>query len=58
MKKYIKPSVEIVSLKSSVEIAKSWKATRNGIVSSYLRDQDMTQYTVTQYTTSFQKPTA
>ena len=59
MKKYIKPSVEIVSLKSSVDIAASYKGVRNGIVDSYLRQQDLTQYTVTQYTTSYQKqPTA
>ena len=37
MKKYIKPSVEIVSLKSSVDIAASYKGVRNGIIDSYLR---------------------
>ncbi len=57
MKKYIKPSVEVVSLKSSVDIAASYKGLRDGMIKKYLQT-DPTQYSVTVYTTSLQKPTA
>lgn len=52
MKKYIKPTVEIVSLKSSEDIA---AATYKGVRNSFINLQKFnTDYAITKYTTSLQ----
>lgn len=46
MKKYIKPSFEVVSLKSSVDIAASYSTIRKSMISQALNKQN---YTISQY---------
>ena len=46
MKKYIKPSFEVVSLKSSVDIAASYSTIRKSMISKALNEQN---YTISQY---------
>ena len=46
MKKYIKPSFEVVILKSSVDIAASYSTIRKSMISKALNEQN---YTISQY---------
>ncbi|MBR0277139.1 MAG: hypothetical protein IJQ50_01590 [Clostridia bacterium] len=48
MKKYIKPSIQIVSLKSSEDIATSYKEIASSLVNGYISANSKT-YAVTQY---------
>lgn len=49
MKKYIKPSFEVVSLKSSVDIAaNSYKSIADGMINDYLHSNGKT-YTISKY---------
>lgn len=51
MKKYTKPMVNVVSLKSSEDIAASFKAIRKQFTDSYLYKIEDTEYAVSQYST-------
>ena len=53
MKKYTKPTVEVVSLKSSNDIAASFKLLRRNFVNEYLNANGETigTYSVTKYST-------
>ncbi len=46
MKKYTTPTIEIVSLKSSDDIAASYKAIRQGLIQKELNEQT---YSITKY---------
>lgn len=53
MKKYTKPTVEVVSLKSSNDIAASFKLLRRNFVKEYLKADgtSLGTYQVTKYST-------
>lgn len=52
MKKYIKPTVEVVSLKSSENIATTFKNIRKNMVNDYLTGSNTKSYTVSEYALS------
>ena len=49
MKKYVKPSVKVVNLKSSNDIAAKFENIRDSIVKSYLLDGKTTKYSISVY---------
>ncbi len=58
MKKYTKPTVNVVSLKSSEDIATSFDSIKDGMIRNYLNNS--TTYTVSQYavnTSNFKEST-
>ncbi len=49
MKKYTKPTVEIVNLKSSNDIAASFEQVQKKMVRNYLLNGTSTEYAVSKY---------
>ncbi len=49
MKKYVKPSVKVVNLKSSNDIAAKFENIRDSYVKNYLLDGKSTKYSISVY---------
>lgn len=49
MKKYVKPSVKVVNLKSSNDIAAKFENIRDSYVKSYLLNDKTTKYSISVY---------
>lgn len=49
MKKYIKPSINVINLKSSENIAATFKSIREGLVQDALYEYNNKNYTVSMY---------
>lgn len=56
MRKYTKPTVEVVNLKSSKDIATSFKAIRSKLEQQYLFNGAPKDYTVSIYSTEISAP--
>ena len=58
MKKYTKPTVEVVNLKSSKDIATSYKVLRDKFTQNYLFSNaaEAKEYTVSCYSTELSTP--
>lgn len=50
MREYKKPEIQIVSLKSSEDIALNFDAIRDQAIAGYLKDGNSNRYAITRYT--------